>query len=261
LLRVKRLQISLALGALLHHQVQIRALEIDQPEIYVHTDEHGQNNLPTPPQPPPGSQPSRFSVEVAHLLIRDGLLQYDDRQTPLSAELRGFRTQVSFDVLTKSYQGTVGYSTGRVRTAGMQTFDHQAEMQFTADAQRCSIERLSLVTMHSDASLRGVVTDYANPVFRGEFNAKIAGDDLRRILKNAVLPSGEAALHGKVEYRTTAGPTWADRIVVEGRLESEGLLVPTNAQGNQAVSGRESPAALRAIRGRYRLEHGQLRIN
>src|SRR4029077_1401100 len=143
-----------------------------------------------------------------HLMIRDGLLLYDDRQTPLSAELKGFRAQVAFNRLTKSYSGTVGYDTGQVRAAGIPTFDHKAGMQFTADAQRCNIDKLDLVTMHSNVSADGVVTDYANPVFSGAYNAKVLGNDLRQILQNAAVPSGEIALQGRVDYRTAAGASW-----------------------------------------------------
>jgi len=261
LLRVKRLQISLEPWALLHHQVRIRDLAIDQPAIYVHTHKDGRNNLPTPPRPKQASEPSSFSVEAGHLLIRDGLLQYDDLQTPLSAELQGFWTQVSFNRLTKSYTGSVGYETGQVRTASIRPFDHKAKMQFTADAQRCTIEKLDLVTMHSNVSARGVVADYANPVFSGEYNAKVVGDDLRQILKNATLPSGEAALQGRVDYRMAAGASWADRTVVEGRLDSGGLFAPIGSQGDVSGPANVRRIALRAVHGTYRLERGQLSIN
>ena len=134
-------------------------------------------------------------------------------------------------------------------------------MRFTADMQHCTIEKLDLVTMHSNVAARGVVTDYANPMFEGQYNATVVGDDLRRLLRNAALPSGEIALQGKVGYRTAAGPTWADRTIVEGRLDSEGLLLSTRAAGNGGGSTAWPRAAIRAVHGTYGLEHGQLRID
>jgi translocation and assembly module TamB len=261
LLHINRLQISVELWALLHHQVRIRNLEIEQPALYVRTDKDGQNNLPAPPQPKNPSEPSSFSVEVAHLVIRDGLLQYDDRQMPLSAELHDFRTQVSFDRLTKSYSGSVGYDVGQLQTASIRTFDHKAEMQFTADTRRCTIEKLDLVTMHSNLSARGVVTDYASPVFSGEYNASVVGDDLRRILESASIPYGGFALQGKVDYRTAAGASWSDRTTVDGKLESGLLLVPISSGGRVSAVGYGQQAALRAVHATYRLEGGQLRID
>jgi translocation and assembly module TamB len=261
LLSINRLQASLELWELLHHQVRIRNVVIEGPTIYVHTGEDGRNNLPTPPPQKQPSEPSGFSVEVALLMIRDGILQYDDRQTPLSAELQGFHTQVSFNRWTKSYAGSLGYAAGRLQTASIQPFDHKGEVRFTADMQHCTIEKLELVTMNSSVAARGVVTDYENLIFEGQYNATVVGDDLRRILRNAALPSGEIALQGKVGYHTAAGPTWADRTVVEGRLDSEGLLVSTSAAGNRAGAANRPRAAIRAVHGTYRLEHGQLRID
>ena len=113
LLTTDRLLVSLQIWPLLHHQVQIDSVTIDHPVIFVKTESDGHNNLPTPPQNQQSSN-STMAVQIDRLTINNGLLQYDDRQTPLSAVLAGFRTQVDFDRPTNTYRGVVGYDSGRI---------------------------------------------------------------------------------------------------------------------------------------------------
>src|SRR5262249_39191930 len=232
-----------------------------RPVVYIHTDQQGRNNLPAPPAKNQSSSRSSFAVVVGHLLVRDAVLQYEDRQTPMSADVQGLRTEVSFNRLTHSYNGSVAYDTGRLQLAKTRTFDHKADMKFSADTQHLTIDKLDLATMHSNVSARGVLADFANPVLSGEYNARVVGDDLRHILDNAALPSGEIALQGKVNYMTAVGTTWADRTFVDGKLESAGLIVSTSAAANGATPGGDRRAAIRAVHGNYRLEHGQLHID
>ena len=93
-----------------------------------------------------------MAVQIEHLTINNGLLQYDDKQTPLSAALEGFRTQIDFDHLSNAYKGLVAYDAGRIQTAQTRTFEHRAELHFNADAKKCTIESLNVAMMHSKIS-------------------------------------------------------------------------------------------------------------
>lgn len=249
LLTANRLHVSLQIRPLLHRQVQIDRLVIDHPVIYVRTESDGRNNLPTPPQTDQSSSPS-MNVQIAHLVINDGVLQYDDRQIPLWAELQGFRAQVKFDRLTNSYKGQVAYDLGRLQTAQMRTFDHRTEMQFSADGRHCTIERFDVWTMHSQFTTRGEVTNYSNPVFVGDFKAGISLDDVKWIVKDATLPVGDIALQGKLGYHTDGGNDGQDRVSVEGSAESAKLNVPSG----------QSRVAVEALHATYKLNRGQLEI-
>jgi translocation and assembly module TamB len=249
LLSAARVQIGLRLWPLLRRDVQIQDLIIVRPSIYVRTESDGRTNLP-PANPEDKSSNSGLGVQVTHFVIQDGLLQYDNRQIPLSAELQGFRAQIAFNRSTNVYKGKVAYDVGRLQTAGARTFDHEAKMQFTADARHWVIERVDLSTMHSHLRAGGELTEYSNPVFKGDYQAYISTDDVRWILRNGTLPSGEISLQGKLNYRTASGPTWVDRTVVEGQLESTALSIPSG----------KSRVAIRALYAPFRLEHGLLNL-
>jgi translocation and assembly module TamB len=244
-----RVSVSLKSIPLLHHQVDIEKMDIEQPAVHVRTDSNGRTNLPVIPDTPGSS--SSFDTQVGVLLVRDGLIDYDDRQIPLSAELRNFHSQILLDRTTNSYKGQIAYDAGRIATPGVRTFEHSAELHFVADATHCVVERLDLATLHSHLQARGGLTDYKNPVFTGDYQAAVLGEDLRWITKNNSLPSGELSLEGSVSYRSAQGRTLLEQTSLDGHLESRALIVPTN----------QSRVTLKEVRATYRLEHGELHID
>ncbi len=250
LLTTDRLQVRLQVWPLLHHRVQIDSLTIDHPVVFVHTDSNGRSNLPVPPQTQQSPSPS-MAVQIAHLTINNGLLQYDDRQTQLSAELQGFRAQVDVDHLRNAYKGVVAYDSGRIQTPRTRTFEHRAELHFAADAKKCMIESLDVAMMHSKFVVRGELANYARPEFAGQYQAQVSGQDIAWILKDAALPTGDFALQGKATYRTAAGVEWPQRTFADGTIESTAMTV---------LSG-QSRVAVRALHGTYQLRDGQLHID
>ncbi|MBV8515544.1 MAG: translocation/assembly module TamB domain-containing protein [Acidobacteria bacterium] len=250
LLSTDRLQVSLQVWPLLHHQVQIDSVTIDHPVLFVRTESDGRNNLPTPPRTQQSSS-STMAVQIDHLTINNGLLQYDDRQTPLSAALAGFRTQVDFDRLTNTYKGVVAYDSGRLETAQTRTFEHRAELHFNADAKKCTIESLDVGMRYSKVVVRGELANYANPEFAGQYQAQVSGEDLAWVLKDAALPTGDFLVQGKAIYRTAAGPEWTQRTFTNGTIETSAMTLPSG----------QSKVAIRALHGTYQLRNGELRID
>jgi translocation and assembly module TamB len=249
LLTAGRVTVSLKIIPLLGRHVDIEKVDIEQPAIYVRSDSYGRTNLPPPPDSPTSS--SGFEAQVALLIVRDGWIRYDDRQLPLSAELWHFHSQVARDRATNSYQGQLAYDSGRITMTGVRTFDHSADLHFVAYANHCVIEKLELATLHSHLLAHGDLSNYKSPVFTGDYRAAILGEDLRWITKNASLPSGELSLQGGATYHSAQGRTLLEQTDLDGRVESEMLIVPTN----------QSKVTLKKVRGTYRLQRGELRVD
>jgi uncharacterized protein involved in outer membrane biogenesis len=241
-----RVTVNLKLLPLLRRRIEIEKVELDKSAIRVRMDSSGRTNLPGASNDSTPS--SRFETQVALLIIRDGLIDYDDRQIPRSAELRNFNTRVALDRATNSYKGQIAYDAGRIETPDVRTFEHSAELHFVADATHCVIESIDFSTLHTRLRAHGEVTDYKSPVFNGGFQAEVSGEDLRWILKNNSLPSGDLSLQGEVTYRTAQGQTLLERTDLRGNLESATLIVPANS----------SKVVLKRVRAGYRLERGQL---
>jgi translocation and assembly module TamB len=244
-----RVSLRLRIIPMFRHQLDVKQVDIDQPAIFVRTESNGRSNFPD--MPDGSNSGSSFETQIALLIVRNGLIRYDGRQIPLSAELRNFRSHIALDRATHAYKGQIAYDAGRIATPGVRTFEHSAELQFVADARHCQVERLDLSTLHSHLQASGDLTDYKKPVFTGNYQATVLGEDLRWITENASLPSGQLALRGGVTYHSAPGQSFLEQIYLEGRLESTALMVPAN----------QSKVTLKAIRGTYRLERGELRID
>jgi uncharacterized protein involved in outer membrane biogenesis len=73
--------VNLKLLPLLHRRIEIEKVDIERPAVYVRTDENGRTNLPTPSNNFPSH--SSFQTQVALVIVRNGIVAYDDRQIPL----------------------------------------------------------------------------------------------------------------------------------------------------------------------------------
>jgi translocation and assembly module TamB len=244
-----RVRVNLKLLPLLRRSIDVEKVDIDRPAVYMRTAANGQTNLPAMPSDSvsgPG-----FQTQIALLLIRNGLISYDDRQIPLSAELRNFHGQVGFDRATDSYKGQIAYDAGRIETTEVRTFEHSAKLHFVANAAHCVIESLDVALLHSHLRAHGDLTDYKSPVFKGAYSGEVSGDDLRWITRDASVPVGDMSLQGEVAYRTAQGQTLLDRADLHGNFESGALIVPAN----------RSKVLLKQVRAGYRLEGGKLYVD
>ncbi len=244
-----RVRVNLKLLPLLHRSIDVEKVDIERPAVYIRTAANGQTNLPV--MPSDSVSGSGFQTQIALLLIRNGLISYDDRQIPLSAELRNFHGQVAFDHQADSYKGQIAYDSGRIETTEVRTFEHSAELHFVANAAHCVIESLDVALLHSHLRAHGDLTNYKSPVFMGAYQAEVSGEDLRWITKDASVPVGDMSLQGEAAYRTAQGQTLLDRVDLHGNFESGALVVPAN----------RSKVLLKQVRAGYRLEGGKLFVD
>jgi translocation and assembly module TamB len=249
LFSASRITVILRFLPLLHRRVQIDKVDIDAPIVDMTIASNGQSNLPTLRNT--RTSDNSFEAQVALLIIRKGLIYFDDREIPLSAELRNFHGQVVLDRATNSYNGKIVYDKGRIETANVRTFEHAAELHFAADATHCVVQHLDLSVLHSRLSAQGELSDYGNPAFTGNYQGQVSGEDLRWITKNASIPMGDFVLKGAIAYRSSQGETFFDRAYVNGNLQSASLIVPAG----------QARIPVKAIQSTYRLERGYLYVD
>jgi translocation and assembly module TamB len=249
LLQLEHLRVGISLLALLRHQVLLDEVTMDHPEISIIRDSNGSTNLPNAPAATLTG--SNYQVQIGHLSVVNGVFAYNDRQTPLSAELSGVQSKISFDTGTHSYRGTLSYERGTLSTQGFRTFEHQSSLDFVADARHLTISRLDVSAAGSRVQFHGDVADYDNPAITGTYEAVLSGAQARYILKNTSVPAGEVSLHGGLKYRSS-GPSSAflDDAHIDGRMESHELSVPL----------QQSAVSVRSLGADYLLENSKLQV-
>ena len=247
LLQAEHLRVSLGLRALLNKQADLYAIIVDRPVVRLRVDSHGNTNLP---KAPTSSSSSNLSIVVRHASLRDGRVNYNDEQIPLSAELDDFQAGVEFDSAANKYRGSLGYRQGRVVTTTIRPVEHNAHIEFAADRNGAVLDPavISAGSTHLTAHLN--VTNFANPEIDGKYEAFVVTRELVEILKDPSLPRGDVTLSGTVAYQTVAKEPFLKAVQLDGRFDSRVL----------AVRASQVSTSLESIHGLFELKGGNLRI-
>src|SRR5882762_7280770 len=247
LMQAEHLGVSLGLRALLKKQVDLYAITVDRPVVWLRVDAGGNTNLP---KPPPSSSSSSETIVVRHASLKDGTVNYNDQQIPLAAELDDFKASVQFDAPANKYRGSLGYRQGCVVTAGMNPVEHTANVEFIANRDGVVLDPIILSAGRTRLTARLIVANFANPVMDGNYEGVIVTQEIAEILKNPSLPKGDIGLSGTVNYQSVAKEPFLKTLRVAGKLDSQALMVRSN----------QIATSLRSIHGTYQLQNGNLRI-
>jgi translocation and assembly module TamB len=247
LLQTEHLGVSLGLRALLKKQMDLYAIIVDRPVLRVRVDARGNTNLP---KAPASNSSSDTTVVVRHASLRDGTVNYNDEQIPLSAELDDFQALLAFDSAANKYRGSLGYRQGCVITSGMSPVEHNAHIEFTADRNSAILDPMVVSTGQTRLTAHLNVRNFANPELDGRYEAFIVSREIAEILKDPSLPRGDLTLTGTIGYQSAAKEPFLKAVQLAGRFDSRVL----------AFRASQVSASLQSIRGIFRLQDGNLRI-
>src|ERR1700681_4630360 len=132
LLHADELTVRLKILSALHHQVALRELLSDHPVAHLQVGREGKNNLPTAPPSQSSSHTSVFDLPVEHVQLSKGEVNYNDRKTPLEADLYDLGTDIHFHSLAQSYEGAISYNNGHVKYAQYTPLPHNLQLKFNA---------------------------------------------------------------------------------------------------------------------------------
>ena len=247
LLQAEHLGVNLGLRALLKKQADLYAIIVDRPVVQLRVDFHGNTNLP---KAPPSSSSRNLAVVVRHVSLRDGTVNYNDEQIPLSAELDDFQAGVEFDSAANKYRGSLGYRQGCVVTKAISPVEHNAHVEFTADSSGALLAPLVVSAGQTHLTAHLNVTNFANPEINGRYEGFVVMRELAEILKDPSLPRGDVTLTGAIAYQTASKEPFLKGLQLAGRFDSRAL----------AVRVSQVSTSLESIHGWFQLKDGNLRI-
>src|ERR1700741_2835486 len=144
LLHADELTVRIKILSAVHHQIALRELLIAHPVIHFQVSREGKNNLPTAPPSQSSSHTSVFDLAVEHVQLTNGEVNYNDRKTPLDADLYDFGTDIHFESLAKRYVGTVSYDNGHVKYAQYASLPHNLNVKFSASPDQFDLQSVLL---------------------------------------------------------------------------------------------------------------------
>ena len=231
----EEMHFGVTITSLLHKTWYVGGVRLEHPVARIFADRDGNTNLPTPKKDKGSSsdQTSVFDLGIRHLLLERGEIYYNNRKSELSADLHDLSLQSNFDVLRKSYSGTMSYRDGHLQITNANPIGHNFTASFAATPEEFRLERANLNTANSRISVVATVRNYAQPQIHATYETTIDTGEFRRALKNSSVPYGVVLSSGTFDYESRSdGPLLAS-INARGELHSSNIKVNNqNAQLN-----------------------------
>ena len=200
LLRIDKLTVGLKIQSALRRKVSLGELLIEHPVVHMQVDRQGKSNLPQAPPSQSSSQTSVFDLAVRHAQLFNGELNYNDKRTPVEADLYDLGTDIRFDSLATRYSGSISYDNGHLRYAQYAPLPHNFTAKFSANPSLFSLESAVMKVGSSAISLRADVTNYSNPTVAGDYDIRIHTQDFAIKLGDVFEDHPIVSRH----YRTTS---------------------------------------------------------
>ena len=249
LLHADKLTIRLRIVSALQRKVTLRELLIVHPVVHVQVSRDGKNNLPTPPPSQSSSHTSVFDLGIEHAQLTNGEVDYNDRKTPVEADLYSLGTDVHFFSADKRYSGELSYKNGHLRYAEYSPLAHDLDLKFNATPDRLEVSPVTLRVGLSEIALQAQINDYANPVADGNYRIRIHTQDFAG-MSPSIKPAGDVSLIGKLHYQHIGNQPLLHDVSLDGRIGSDLLTA--------LESGKR--LEVKKLEGTYRLADGNFQL-
>src|SRR5262249_5566772 len=148
----------------------------------------------------PGEKVDLFDLAIRRVALHGGQVYYNDRQTPLEAELRDVQAEITHRIASEAFDGVLEYKDGRIELADFRPLQHSMRARFVALPSGISLDRIELVSGSSRINANGSVKGYSNPTIDGSYQAVLSGGELAALLNVPSVPSGELNAAGTIQY-------------------------------------------------------------
>ena len=248
LLAVDKLTVGLKILSVVHRQINLRALLVERPVVHMQVDKNGNSNIPDAPPQPAGSSNNVFDLAVGHFELSSGEVNYNDRKTPLDADLHDLRTDVKFETSARRYSGSIAYDNGHLRYDKYAPMPHAFNASFTATPTLFRLESAAVSVASSTIELAADVTNYSAPAAQGTYDIVLHAEDFAE-LSPEEKPSGDIALKGNFHYQNAGNQSFLKSIAIDGEAGSEVLAAVVS----------NTRLEVRKFHGQYEVVHGSLR--
>ena len=248
LLRVDELTVGIELHALLHKDFHLRELVVHHPVVSVRLDAHGVSNIPQ--ARPSQGHTSVYDLAIGHFSLSQGEIDYNDKKTPMSADVDSLHADIRFDRVSSTYAGAVSYNHGQLAYGPYTPIPHSAIVEFSTNPSQFSLKSAVIKVASSILSLEGVVTNLSNPSVEGNYDLQLHTQDFASMLAGTKT-AGNIHTFGTVHYQNNDHQSLVSSFAVNGALESDEV----------SAGSPQATITVRALAAHYSLQNGILRAS
>ena len=185
------INISSALGA----KIGFHSLTLDHPVVHVIFYPDGSTNQPGPKQTSTDFE-QLFSFSVARLDVRRGELLWQDKRLPLEFSTNDVSARLNYSFIHRRYSGTVAIGRAETRFDGYRPVAWKAQSAFAIDRNGIQVQSLNVAAEHSQLEASGLVSNFLNPAFKGNYHLDLDLGQLAAISRQSPVKSGNLAIIG-----------------------------------------------------------------
>jgi len=249
-LHLDELTLTLGIQSLLQRKVTLHELLLVHPVAHVSVESNGKNNFPQTPPTQGGSQTSIFDLAIGHVQLSRGEIYYNDRKTPLEADVYDLDTDIRYQPLSRSYKGSLSYNSGQVRYADYSAIQHTLSLRFSASRDRFTLESVALTAGSSALSAHGELLNYANPKADVDYQARVYAQDFASLLPTDTA-SGDVNVTGKLHFEQKDNQPLLAALAISGDISSSALAAQESGHHIEISN----------LHGKYELAYGNLRVS
>jgi translocation and assembly module TamB len=182
-------------------KVSLDSLIVQQPHVHIRVERNGVSNVPTPPQPrsakPLGQ--TLLDLHIRHLNLENGWVLYNDVTVPLAVEGDNLRLALTasgaMDHL--SYDGNLVWQNVTFTAQRFLPVPIGVSAKFTISRDGFTVQQGVLSAAHSHVDAQAELANFADPRWNMRYRGWLELVDLREILRNPLVPTGRADVHGE----------------------------------------------------------------
>jgi translocation and assembly module TamB len=202
---IDRINVGVDLRALLTGKVILGEVAIERPAVYVNFDKQGHSNVPEPPHRAP-SKPwheQLFSITIDRLHLDDGIVIFNDRRFPLTADGGRFAFRMDYSAPEAGhdfYHGQVAWNDMQFAARKWVTFPSTWSAKFTIGRRGGSLDQFLLELPHSRVEARADWPDYSRHQFEAHYRLQLNLNDIRTLMRKPHAPTGAIETTGDFRY-------------------------------------------------------------
>lgn len=240
------LKADVNVDSVLQRKWHFQDIVIDHPVVHMAVNHAGENNLPKS-KSSSSSHTNLFDLGIRHLVLDRGAVFYNDRKTPLAADLHNLELTAGYDPSQKRYMGHVSYDDGHLQYGNYRPLPHSLDASFGLTPDRFNLDQLTLNIGQSRAVLNATVKDYSSdPKVQANYNASLVTSEFARAMNSPSMPSGTVRLTGFLTYQQQPNRSFLQTASVWGMISSPDMYVKTSSL----------QTAVHNLSAKYRLENG-----
>jgi translocation and assembly module TamB len=195
-IHVDSLVATVNLASVFGAKIGFHTLVLQHPAFHIIFYPDGSTNLPNPKHSGPADIEQLFSISIDRLDIRNGELLWQDQRFPLNFSSNDITATLRYSFLHLRYSGKL--AVGRVDTLfdGYRPFAWRGEAGFSIDKSGVQVHWLKAALEGSKLQARGTVTNFAQPVFKGDYDLLLDIHQIGAISRQPQLKAGVLQING-----------------------------------------------------------------